>query len=426
MGDWSRQFEQTYHVIAPDDLRVWLDDGLWRESLGAEFCQPLTPEQMLAPTREQIWAGLTPPDALPIIGNNYGDWLCLRFDLDNTVSEVIRWSHAGGDWIPYGKSLSEALLFDAALRVTTPRRPEFIDPEPPDEQLFGAAEWAWAQLDAPRREAIEAFWRSPQRDAWTPTTLFQKMAEADLCVVPCATELALLALDNPLKQGASPKLAHAMDQSWEPDFVQWMMDGGLLPDKIADDLAAQWDTTPDELRQQDWGAAERWALTVLEQRSDIAWAGDIAGWAAERRGDQQSAAQRYTQVCQASTFTDDAIRFRTQWYPSRFAKFSVFRLDDLPKTCGTGEGEAYLEMATQSTPLTLRADVANFWRETAANAAKSGEHARQCRSLIGAGWDIGLDDFGAYESLLDEIQGAAERCGALALAALTRAQIHAS
>ncbi len=52
------------------------------------------------------------PDTLPLIGNEYGDWLCVRVDEDNRFGELVHWYHGGGDWIPVGKSIAEAVLHD--------------------------------------------------------------------------------------------------------------------------------------------------------------------------------------------------------------------------------------------------------------------------------------------------------------------------
>ena len=267
MGEWSRQFEQAYHLTLPSDLRAWFDSSCWREPMGAEFCEPLHPEQLLSPTHNEIWAGFMPPDLLPLIGNDYGDWLCLRISADDRVREVVRWSHAGGDWQPYGASLSEALLFDAALRVTRQRKPEFTDPELPHDQLFGAAQWAWEQLALPH---LPQFWTPDHRPRYEadPDALFQALVDNDVAVPAACAELAWSALQNTMRQRATPAVAAQCGQTWNPDFIQWMFDTRQLPDEIADKLKTEWNVTDEQLQRQDWDAAEGFALQVLEQRRD--------------------------------------------------------------------------------------------------------------------------------------------------------------
>ncbi|MDP7133438.1 MAG: hypothetical protein QF437_23285, partial [Planctomycetota bacterium] len=78
------------------------------------------------------------------MGNGCGDVLCLRFNSRGTVSEVVRWLHEGGDWTPYGASLCEALLFDAAIALT-----EELSPNS-DHRLeeIGFAGWALDWLES--------------------------------------------------------------------------------------------------------------------------------------------------------------------------------------------------------------------------------------------------------------------------------------
>ena len=133
-GRWSTEIENRYSLRLSDDVRAWLDEQVWHESGGAEFCRAQTPEQLLDPPPGTIWAGFMLPDTLPIIGNDYGDWLCLRIAADGTVSELVQWSHGGGDWIPYGNTLAEGLLYDAAVRVMYPHRATFAEAEPADSR----------------------------------------------------------------------------------------------------------------------------------------------------------------------------------------------------------------------------------------------------------------------------------------------------
>src|SRR5262245_37578083 len=119
---WSDSVAQRFDIQLPLDLRAWLDDGIWKQAGGAEFCRPRTPEQLVSPEPGSIWAGFMLPDTLPFIGNQYGDWLCLRIGFSNRVDEVLYWCHGGGDWIPYGRTLAESLIYDAAFHLNYDRR----------------------------------------------------------------------------------------------------------------------------------------------------------------------------------------------------------------------------------------------------------------------------------------------------------------
>ena len=148
-GNWSQQIERRYCLQLPDDVRAYLDEEIWKQEGGAEFCRARTPEQLLDPEPGTIWAGFMLPDTLPLIGNDYGDWLCVRIAANGTVSELVHWSHCGGDWIPYGRSLAEGLLYDAAVRVLHPSRPHLAESNLSDEQVFRPAQWARRWITSP-------------------------------------------------------------------------------------------------------------------------------------------------------------------------------------------------------------------------------------------------------------------------------------
>ncbi len=48
-GRWSTEIENRYSLRLADDVRAWLDEQVWQESGGAEFCRAQTPEQLLDP-----------------------------------------------------------------------------------------------------------------------------------------------------------------------------------------------------------------------------------------------------------------------------------------------------------------------------------------------------------------------------------------
>ena len=109
---WSRAIAERYQLRLSAELDDWFDSGAC-EALGhGEFCEPATPDQLLGPAPECIWPGLMPPDVLPLVGNGLGDWLCGRVSAQGTIDEILYWYHGGGDYLPYGAGLAEALLFD--------------------------------------------------------------------------------------------------------------------------------------------------------------------------------------------------------------------------------------------------------------------------------------------------------------------------
>lgn len=135
----------------------------------------------------------------------------------------------------------------------------------------------------------------------------------------------------------------------------------------------------DELFAQDWQAAERHALRLLSWRQDLGWAYDIAGWAAERRGDIQLAVSRYLGGLRPSVFSDNTIRFRTHWFADGFGKFSAVRLNELRKEIPTPHrGDAYLSIYLANDNATLRNRIRDYWLNLADAAAVQGNHAGLC------------------------------------------------
>lgn len=65
------------------------------------------------------------------------------------------------------------------------------------------------------------------------------------------------------------------------------------------------------------------ALDVLKRRQDLGWAWDVAGWAAERRGDLAAAIEFYRHGVRPSLFADNTVKFRTHWFANGFGKFSA-------------------------------------------------------------------------------------------------------
>jgi hypothetical protein len=202
---WSEKLAAHYGLRLPPDLRAWIDDGVWRTSGGAEFNRPQSPKHLIEPNGA-IWGGFMPPNTLPLVGNDSGDWLTLQIDADGGVSEVLYWNHGGGDWIPYGNSLAEALLYDAA------RQPVAAGDESP---VY--ARWAAQQLTGAGYEP----------GPWQAVSQRERLIELLTAGVACEAarrDLILVALQWALRESGNPQMASALGVLWEPDFVKWQFD----------------------------------------------------------------------------------------------------------------------------------------------------------------------------------------------------------
>ena len=412
---WSEQIASRYALELPPDLQAWFDEERWRAAGGAEFNRPLAPDQLLEPSPEVLWAGFMLPDTLPVVGNRYGDWLCLRVGADGRVREVVGWNHAGGDWTPYGRTLAEAMICDAALRLLYDCRPELVDFEPPADDVFGQAAWACRH-----QGGLMPFWDAAAASQHDPTQL---LLEGQVAEVAARRYRALRALESRLKSISDPSLAARIGARWEPEFVRWLFDTSLIPPAVLEQLGGALGTDGQQLIGQDWREAEREALEVIRLRSDLGWAFDVAGWAAERRGDRPEAARRYYAGLAVSAFADDSVAFRTHWFEEGFGKFAAARLAELrPYATSEMQADPYLQMLWRNDAASLRDRVTEFWLARAAHHQRSGDWLAAYEDLYRAGWDCGLDEIDRYREILAGLVTTASAAQAPALARV--AQVH--
>lgn len=412
MDLWSRQMADHYALQLPSDLVAWLDDGLSNQLGGSEFSVPLTPERLLDPEPGLIWGGFMPPDMLPLVGNNYGDWLAARVGFDNKVIEVVYWCHAGGDWLRYGNSLAEALLFDALHRCRHGRSVHQVHEESPIADVFRLAEWARDRLTVERNLDLPVFWQKPDGGAFGET--LDHFELAGICRVAVARERVLAALQHPLRTCANSALAAKLAWSWNPQMVQRQFDAKLIPpdERSAVVTAMDIDTSLDE---QGWEEAEEIALRVTVESPDTGWAWDIVGWSAERRGDREIAIDRYRKGQFCSVFSVDSVSFYTHWFLEAAGKFSTARLLELNATL-EGDEAQYLSLMSGDDDRAMRESVHRYWLKRAREAQADGNAEEAYRYHYRSGWDVGLVNRQRYRSILDELVQAATTSGSEALA----------
>ena len=413
-------------------LAEWWEKEVWERAGGAEFHHAVSPDTLLADHPDVIWPGLMLPDTLPLVGNRYGDWLCLRVGADNAISEIIHWYHGGGDWIPWGNSMAEAILFDnARARFPGRRQGHAIDAESrlaigSENEYF---DWAKAWIDACSRSAVR-HWQSKQSE---DATLANWMLEHNFCAVATRCEMSLAALDGSARQNLSPAIAGELNINWEPDVVSWLFDSQLIPESLIEVVNQR--IGADGSTGQAWEAASEHARTVADVRDDLVWAFDIAGWGEERSGRIESAARYYQRGVMALAFADQSIRFRTHWFPQWAGKFSTWRLCVL---MDSGKIESNLvdpsvlrylnairpgqDSNAAGEPTSLRAKAMAYWRSVAETAIQNHDWAAAYDAFYRAGWDLGTDTMLDFSDLLTGLVETAQRAGQTARAAV--AQVH--
>lgn len=411
-ASWSVRISERYHCTLSRDLADWFDREIWKRVSGNEFCEPVPADELLVEAPEVIWPGLMPCDLLPILGNASGDWLCLRVDAQDHASEVVHWYHGGGDWLPWGRSISEAILFDTLSgRLPSPARRHAVPAADArrrvpiaDDELLG---WARGQI----HPEISALIERPGE----PEDLAEALLRHDVAEIAVRCELVQSALKETLSATLDPATAEQLGVDWN-QVVQWMFDTQKMP--LATRQRLQRDYGLSISKPQDWEAAERHSRQVVSRAPELAWAWDVIGYAAERRGDSEIAIDAYRRAAGCSVFTDQSVRLRTHWTAEDAAKFSASRLQEC--YADVVQQSEYLQLLCGSDPQDRRQRLSAHWIALADASAAAGDWATAQQRYHAAGWDLGAEPLAIYGDLLVQIATAAEKAGQRARAELAR------
>ena len=409
---WSDRIADRFGCTLSEDLADWFDSEVWRQLGSHEFREPVDASVLLEEAPEVIWPGLMPCDFLPVVGNSAGDWLCVRVDRAGHASEVVQWYHGGGDWLPWGRSLSEAIVFDALVQLLpSPGRRHAI----PAEQLPAAQreirdpllDWALGHLPSPVGRLLQ---EASDGDKIADTLLEHQIAEV---AVRC--ELVQSALKETLSATLDPATAQQLGVDWS-EVVQWMFDTGRMPVETRQRLERDYGLTIS--KPQNWQAARQHSQRVVELKPELAWAWDVLGYAAQRQDDSQSAIEAYQRAAECSVFTDQSVRLRTHWTAGQAAKFSASQLAEcFPEVV---QQSSYLQLLCLPDGQGRRAQLTRFWLERADQMAEQGRWAEAHRQYVAAGWDLGAEPLEIYGRVLDRVVLAANHAGQSARAEVAR------
>lgn len=419
---------EKYALRLPEDLVDWFDGGVWERSGTGEFSDPLSPEQLLAPHPEAIWPGFMPPDTIPLLGNRYGDSLCLRVGADSGAAEIIYWYHGGGDWIPWGATLAEALAFDHLRHELPGHRQVYAEPaEAVSRSPSKTPLHHWAGTHLPDEVNAVITSREPNETA----ELVETLLGSGVCEVAVRCELALHALDHSLRRQLTAEIARELQIPWREQAVRWMFDSREIPERSRAQLAKRLKLANEEIVDQDWQAAIMHASAVARIRNDLGWALDLCGWAAEQDGRREEAIRYYQRALSASAFADQTIRFRTHWCAESKGKFAAARLQALLGSDAENWAEhdlvdasqRYLRRLLETPPDKRQATITEYWTEQADSAAERSDWGLEYEFLYLAGWDLGADSMNTYRVLLHRLCRAAEKSGQAARAAVARVHL---
>jgi tetratricopeptide (TPR) repeat protein len=401
---WSAQLADRYRCELSPELADWFDREIWKQEGRGEYRKPINPESLILEAPESIWPGLMPCDLLPIISNAAGDWLCARVDRDNVASEVVQWYHGGGDWIPWGKNLAEAILFDAVVdRLPGTARRHAVPAEDPRPNAGQKADdpilhWALEHLPDSVASALDP--------SLGEDDIAQVLLDGQIAEIAVRCELVVAGLMQWTRK--TLESFFNADASINRDYLaEWSFDVDRIPRDTNQQFEQQHGVTL--LGMQDWYGAEGHARRVIELDAELAWAWDIAGYAAERRGDLEGANAAYQRAAGCSVFTDQSIRLETHWTAAQSAKFSVARLFEIDLQLVSQS--TYLSALCDSDPKRGRAKATAYWKEQGSQFEKQGDLDKAYRCYVAAGWDVGADSMAVFADLLDRISAIADQLG---------------
>jgi hypothetical protein len=427
----SKQIAARYHLRLSDTWRQWFDEDVACVSLPGSFRAPLTAEQLIRQAPREIWPGFMLPYTLPLVGNQYGDWICVCIETDGSLGELLHWYHGGGDWIPLGRDLAEVVVHDVVdhfrpvggqmLRGA----PESIEPEQRAQvldafQVPALRQWLCNRLAVTAKiqptstarvaRALTDIELALERGAYADA--LQIMQQQVWAVDAVACDRIQYVLQHGTFQLAKPEFARDLGMKWSPDYVRWLFDVDQIPQlaraRITDLSGAGaelWD-------RQDWTLAGELACEVLERRNDLGWAVNVAGWSRQRSGNSAGAAEIYFQGRCASAFSDQGVRMRTHWTDARFGKFTIAQLSELRDyLTPEQQGDPYLQAIGMSSAAQTVRQVQSFWLDESRRLSGEQQFDSANYHLVRAGWDVGVENLSDYRTILESLVAAAHAAG---------------
>lgn len=415
---WASPLSDRYHLQLSDSMRDWLDRAWYRYHLLGEFDQAVDPGQLMESAPAILWPGFMLPDTLPLVGNRYGDWLCIQVDASNEVVEIIHWYHGGGDYQPIGKSIAEAIFYDRC-RALAPGYRSWAGEPITEDGTEDSIEWLAEQLGQSIDRLDEILECFAGGDWECGLDAFDEHGWSSSAIARDRTELAL---HHRFRQYADPKLAVRFGVSWEHDITKWSFDLGQIPVEFRGPLRDYFDVPEGSNLFQKWDIAEPIALRVLEQRQDLAWASDIAGWCALRRGDMPAAIDRWWRGLKSSVFTDQSTLFKTHWFDRRFGKFSAAQLYPIQYAMDAERrSDPYWNALTAVEHGQPHQRVTAHW---IGQASRSDNTASQrYDAWYRAGWDVGCQQIALFEPILENLMTNAAQSNQLARARIAEAYL---
>jgi len=431
MSQPSQQIAARYHLRLSDAWRQWFDGDVACVRLPGGFRAPLTAEQLVQQAPREIWPGFMLPYTLPLVGNQYGDWICVCIEADGSLGELLHWYHGGGDWIPLGSDMAEVVVHDVVdhfrpvggqmLRGA----PESIEPEQRAQVLDAfqspaLRQWLSKRLSATAKDqststdevarALTNIELILERGAYVDA--LQIMQQQAWAIDAVACDRIQYVLQHGTFPIANPAIARDLGMNWSPDYVRWLFDVDQIPQSARARIADLSGAGSELWDRQDWTLAGELACEVLERRNDLGWAVNVAGWSRQRSGDSAGAAEIYFQGRCASAFSDQGVRMRTHWTDARLGKFTMAQLSELHEYLTLEQQrDPYLQAICKNSETPTVRQVQSFWLDESRRLSDEQHFVGANCGLVRAGWDVGVEHLDDYRTILESLVAVAHAAG---------------
>ncbi|MDC0316904.1 hypothetical protein OAM37_00115 [bacterium] len=409
---WSERLAERYQCVFSPALIDWFDSEIWQGRGCGEYCCAVDPVLLLSDAPEPIWPGLMSCDLIPLIGNTSGDWLCVRVDEDSKAREVVQWYHGGGDWIPWGRDIAQAIVFDGLIkRISADSRRHAIPAVVPrssgraecDDELLN---WAFSHMSDGLAESLNTACDSEQ--------VASCLLNAQVSEVAIHCELILKALCHADVESLQLAIGLDAESLGRNQLTEWAFDISRIPEKHRQQIASG--NHRMELVEQDWKSASSHAKAVTMLAPQLAWGWEILGYCEERSGQTDLAIEAYSRAARCSVFTDQSVRLNTHWATEDASKFSIERMRQLDET--TIEKSEYLLTVSKAANADRRAAVTDYWKKQAVTHLAADEVADAYECYMAAGWDLGAGPITVYGEILERVHETATQSGQRARAEL--------
>ncbi len=409
-----------YHLVLDRSWHNWFQDAASTLPFPGAFQTPVSLDALVASRPEVIWPGFMLPDTLPIIGNQYGDWICARVTEDDRLGELVHWYHGGGDWIPVGENLEQALLHDVvdqyrplrqqmlrgAFETLAPDHLQGVSDKLENSHFKSWLSHGLAGDDQAANARLLQIVASLQQGDYSAA--LHLLLESNWAYAATACDLVEEALQRPRSHIAPATRPPGTNNN--SAFIRWLFDSESFPRPI--NVPNGLPIDDDALPAQDWRFAKATCHALTQRRQDLGWAFDILGWCYQRAGEMMQALDAYGAGRFASSFSNQAVRLRTHWFDQRYGKFSTAQLATLSaEHFDVFQGDPYLEVVRQAPAGGLLPCVQAYWQQTGDHQLHSGDAASAYVSYYRAGWDLGAAQLEDYHELLQSLALAASRAG---------------